>query len=104
MADPAKGEIDSVHTPGIIISGTRAPNACRVKDCEEICIERLCDEHYLQLQACKVKSLPCRPNSKNPNDTNIKYAYFEQMPASETEPAWSGIRLRNQAAENAANK
>ena len=87
------------QTPGLQLR--LVARECRVVGCKAPTRSRLCQEHFLQLQAVKVKFLTCAvPRSDGTIET--KYAHYHITPAAGSKAEWRGVLFKNEAAHKAA--
>ena len=92
------GEPDP-QTPGLKLR--LVARECRVVGCKAPTRSRLCQEHFLQLQAVKVKFLPCEV-TRSDDTVETKYAHYHITPAAGSKAEWRGVLFKNEAAHKAA--
>ena len=100
--DSAKGKRTSEpcpQTPGLPLR--LVARECRVVGCKAPTRSRLCEEHFLQLQACKVKFLTCAI-TRSDDSVETKYAHYHVTPAAGSKKEWRGILFKNEAAHKTA--
>ena len=92
------GEPDP-QTPGLQLR--LVARECRVVGCKAPTRSRLCQEHFLQLQAVKVKFLTCAI-TRSDDTIETKYAHYHVTPAAGSKAEWRGVLFKNEAAHKAA--
>jgi hypothetical protein len=86
------------QTPGLHLHPVA--RECRAMDCKAPTRSRLCEEHFLQLQARKAKFLVCAvprrgAGGDNPPPPITKYAHYVVQAASGDKKEWRGVLFRD---------